>query len=215
MNKTGRHNSPVTNPGPSGVFLFPNASTFNVPAFTPFPFPPGGRLYVGHVFSCPRSRPAVLSLPDPFPDGRRRPSNVARKLLNEKTGVDVINSDKRSDPFPAVLRRPTIPSGRSHAPDRPTAVLTVLPVLSLSRRSTPTVDPVATPTPDGRRPPTVDDPGRSTTVGNPGRPVGPARRPPTTVDDDPRRRSDGRPTTSTPVGRRSARNRNGGLRIKG
>ena len=164
-NKTPSSSNPVANPGRSGVFLFPNASTFNIPAFTPFPVRPGRSTSVGHVFPFPFPLPAVLACFRPLPG---RPT-LARKSRDQKTGVDPFPYVGRSDPFPAVLRRPTIPSGRS---------------LPLSRPSAPTVYPLA----------------------NPG------RRSPTAVDD-PRRRSDGRTTTSTPVGRRKARNRNGGLRI--
>lgn len=176
-NKTPSSKTPVSNPGPSGVFLFPNASTFNVPAFPLSQDRPGRSTSVGHVFPFPFPRPAVLAGFRPLPD---RPT-LARKSRDQKTGVDPFPYVGRSDPFPAVLRRPTIPTGRSLSLSRSSAVLAVL---SPSMRSTPTVDPLANP---GRRSPTVVD--------------------------DPRRRSDGRPTTSTPVGRRKARNRNGGLRI--
>lgn len=178
-NKTPSSKTPVANPGPAGVFLFPNASTFNVPAFTPFPSVLRRSTSVGHVFPFPFSVPAVLAGFRSFPG---RPT-LARKPQDQKTGVDPFPADVRFDPFPAVLRRPRIPSGRFPTPGRPRSVLAVL---SPFMRSTPTVDPLA----------------------NPG------RRSPTAVDD-PRRRSDGRTTTSTPVGRRKARNRNGGLRIKG
>lgn len=194
-NKPPAHQTPVANPGPSGVFLFPNASTVNVPAFPPFPVRPGRSTIVGHVFPFPLSRPAVLAGFRPRPG---RPT-LARKSQDQKTGVDPFPAVGRSDPFPAVLRRPTIHSGRSPSPGRSTAVLTVLPPFL---RSTPTVGHGSTPADDGRR--------SRTTAGNPGR-TGP-----TTPDDGrrrPRRRSDGRTTTTTPDGRRPARNGNGGLRI--
>jgi hypothetical protein len=196
-NRPDDHSAPVANPGRSGVFLFPNASTSNVNAFTPFPFPPGGRLYVGHVFPFPFSRPAVASLPYPFIRGRRRPLNVARKLLRQKTGVDDVGRPSFR-PLPVRPKTSAVPGRPFPYPGRRTAVMAVLSPFMRSTptvgRQTPTVDP------DGRRwtpIPTPDDPGRPRSDGR-RRPVGRSRRS-TTVDDDGRR-----PT---------ARNRNGGLRI--
>ena len=123
VNKTGRHNSQVTNPGPSGVFLFPNALTLNVGAFPPLPLSLRRPTSVGHVFPFPRSRPAVESLPDPFP---ARPIH-ARRIQD----VECPSCDGRSDPFPDVLRRPTNRNGRSPTPSRsdgrPDPFLTVDP----------------------------------------------------------------------------------------
>jgi hypothetical protein len=196
-NRNDDHSAPVANPGTSGVFLFPNASTFDVPAFPPFPLSPGGRLYVGHVFPFPLSVPAVASLPDPFPWGRRRPLDVARKLLRQKTGVDVVGRSSFR-PLPGRPETSADPGRPFPYPGRSTAATAVLSPFMRSTptvgRQTPTVDP------DGRRStpiPTPDDPGRRRSDGR-RRPVGRSRRS-TTVDDDGRR-----PT---------ARNRNGGLRI--
>lgn len=155
-NKTPSLKTPVANPGPTGVFLFPNASTFNVSAFTHFPFVLRRPTSVVRAFPFPFPRPAVLSLPDPFP---ARPIH-ARRILDVETPSVV----GRSDPFPDVLRRRPVRSVLPLPLSRPTVVLTVLPVLSISRRSTPTVDPMATPA-DGRRRPGS----RPTTVGQVGR----------------------------------------------
>jgi hypothetical protein len=182
-NKTPSSKTPVSNPGRSGVFLFPNASTSNVPAFTPSPFPPGGRLYVGHVFPFPRSMAAVASLLDPFPWGRRRPFICARKLSAKKTGVDVVGR-RPFRPLPVRPKTSAVPGRPLPYPGRSSAMAAVL---SPFMRSTPTV---------GRQTPTVD-PGRPRSDGRP-RPIGRSRRS-TTVDDPGRR----------PVGR----NGNGGLRI--
>ena len=171
-NKNLSLKTPVSNPGRSGVFLFPNASTFNVPAFNPFPLSPGGRLYVGHVFPFPLSLTAVASLPDPFPSVRGRPLNPARKLSAKKTGVDVVE------------QRPFRPHGgrpkTSAVPVRPFPF--PLPDVGHGGRPIPfpTVDPDGRPRQPRRSTsanPWPDDPGRrsrrSTTVDDPGRrPVG-------------------------------------------
>jgi hypothetical protein len=196
-NRSDDHSAPVANPGTSGVFLFPNATTCNVYAFPPFPFPPGGRLYVGHVFFFPFSRPAVASLPYPFIRGRRRPLNVARKLLRQKTGVDVVGRPSFR-PLPGRPETSADPGRPFPYPGRPSAVAAVLSPFMRSTptvgRQTPTVDP------DDRRwtpIPTPDDPGRRRSDGR-RRPVGRSRRS-STADDDGRRLT--------------ARNRNGGLQI--
>jgi hypothetical protein len=166
-NKTPSLKTPVSNPGRSGVFLFPNASTFDVSAFSPFPVRPGRSTSVGHVFSFPRSRPSVLAGLRPLSDGL----TLARKPPIKKTGVDVVGRR----PFrPSSVRPKTsaVPVRPFPYPGRSTAVLAVL---SPFMRSTPTV---------GRQTPTVD-PGRIRSDGR-RRPVGRSRRS-TTVDDPGRR----------------------------
>jgi len=192
-NKTPSSKTPVSNPGRSGVFLFPNASTFDVPAFPLSLGRPGRSTSVGHVFPFPRSRPAVLAGFRPLSDG----PTLARKPPIQKTGVDVVGRPSFR-PLPVLPRTSAVPGRPFPYPGRSTAVLAVLSPFMRSTptvgRQTPTVDP------DGRRStpiPTPDDPGRRRSDGR-RRPVGRSRRS-TTVDPDGRR-----PT---------ARNGNGGLRI--
>jgi hypothetical protein len=168
-NKTPNSKTPVANPGRSGVFLFPNASTFDVPAFPPSLGRPGRSTSVGHVFPFPRSRPAVLAGFRPLSDG----PTLARKPPIQKTGVDVVGR-RPFRPLPVRPKTSDVPGRPFPYPGRSTAVLAIL---SPFMRSTPTV---------GRQTPTVDpdDPRRprSTTAG----------RTIPTVDDDGRRRR--RPT---------------------
>jgi hypothetical protein len=146
-NKTPSSKTPVSNPGRSGVFLFPNASTFDVSAFTPSPFPPGGRLYVGHVFPFPLSRPAVLAGFRSIPDG----PTLARKTPIQKTGVDVVGR-RPFRPLPVRPKTSAVPGRPLPYPGRSSAMAAVL---SPFMRSTPTV---------GRQTPTVDPGRRSTTA---------------------------------------------------
>jgi len=113
-NKTPSLKTPVSNPGRSGVFLFPNASTFDVSAFPLSPVRPGRSTSVGHVFPFPRSRPAVLSSFRPLSDG----PTLARKPPIQKTGVDVVGRRPFRPPFmrstPTVGRQtPTVDPGRT------------------------------------------------------------------------------------------------------
>jgi len=163
-NKIPSSKTPVANPGPSGVFLFPNASTFNVPAFTPFPSVLRRSTTVGHVFPFPFSVPAVLAGFRSLSDG----PTLARKPPIQKTGVDVV-ARWSFRPLPGRPRTSADPGRPFPYPGRPTVVLAVL---SPFMRSTPTIGrqtPTVDPDPDPRRP-------RSTTVGRS-----------TTVEDDGRR----------------------------
>jgi len=137
-NKTPSSKTPVSNPGPSGVFLFPNASTFDVSAFPLSPGRPGRSTFVGHVFPFPRSRPAVLAGLRPLSDG----PTLARKTPIKKTGVDVV---VRPSFRPLFFRsRTSAGPGRPFPfPGRSTVVLAVLtpfmrstPTVGRSRRST-------------------------------------------------------------------------------
>jgi hypothetical protein len=166
-NKTPSSKTPVANPGLSGVFLFPNASTFDVSAFPLSPVRPGRSTSVGHVLPFPRSLPDVLADFRPLSDG----PTLARKPPIKKTGVDVVGRASFR-PLPGRSRTSAGPGRPFPYPGRSTVVLAVL---SPFMRSTPTV---------GRQTPTVD-PGRIRSDGR-RRPVGRSRRS-TTVDDPGRR----------------------------
>ena len=180
----------VSNPGSPGVFLSPNATTCNVPAFPPFPSRPGPSKIVGHVFPLPFSFRPVLAGFRPLPVRL----TLARKPPIQKTGVDVVGRPS----FRPLPGRPETSDNPGRPFPLPRRSMAVRPVQTPLMRSTPTVGR-QTPTVDVvRRPiPTPDDPGRP-------RPDG-------------RRRPDGRSRRSTTVddpGRRpKARNGNGGLRI--
>jgi hypothetical protein len=147
-NKTPSSQTPVANPGRSWVFLFPNASTFNVAAFPPFQVVLGRSTSVGHVFPLSRSRPAVLACFRPLSDG----PTLARKPPIQKTGVDVVGRPSFR-PLPVRFRTSANPGRPFPSPGRSTAVLAVL---SPFMRSTPTVGRSRR----SRRSTTVDDDGR-------------------------------------------------------
>jgi hypothetical protein len=154
-NRPDDHSPTVANPGPTGVFLFPNARTFNVSAFTPFRPLPGRPA----PFSCATHDNLFPGRPGAFPaipDGRRgRRGPAGRSLIpGRRCAVDPFPSVGRSDPFPSVIGRRPVRSVLSLPLSPSTVVLTVLV-------------PFCAVDPDGRRMvnpgptiPTVDDPGR-------------------------------------------------------
>ena len=181
-NRSDDHSPTVANPGPSGVFLFPDARTFNVPAFSPFRPLPGRP----KAFSCAThdklfpGRPGASLV---IPGGRRGPSG--RSLIpGRRCAVDPFPSVGRSDPFPAVPGRRPVRSVLSLPLSRSTSVLAVLiPFCAVDpdgRRMVnpgPTVDDGRSDDPDGRRRRSETPDGRTERSDDPG------RRPTTTPDD--------------------------------
>jgi len=158
-NKTPSLKTPVSNPGRSGVFLFPNASTFDVSAFPLSPVRPGRSTSVGHVFPFPRSRPAVLSSFRPLSDG----PTLARKPPIQKTGVDVVGR-RPFRPLPVRPKTSDVPGRPLPYPGRSSAMAAVLSPFHAFDPDGRTSNPDGRPRsddPDGRRRSTTPDDGRS------------------------------------------------------
>lgn len=159
---------PVANPGRSGVFLFPNASTFNVPAFPLSQDRPGRSTSVGHVFPFPfpwSGRPGRFTTPLTWPTAVRyscakgptsvRPSDLAGRPIPFPTADP---GDPGPDSWIAILVRPSypFPCGRPRRSTPWQTWPTADDVLDPGRRRSTTPDGRS----DGRRRPTTTPVGR-------------------------------------------------------